>query len=285
MAVVVICVDSFDVCVDLLVELKVYVAVMGSYRISQLADRVGVPATTLRFYESAGLLSAERTPSGYRVYGEEAVERLAFISSGKLLGLSLEEIGDLLSVWEQGVCAAVRERMLPLVAARIVDADQRAAELSAFSARLAAFHTELGETAPAGGCGPDCGCLTTTGSSKAGPVPLTLSPVRPDVADQAWRDAPVACTLSGDEQIDRAVQWREVLGEAVSREEIDAGLRLTFPSGPDLAARIAALAAAEQDCCAFFAFTLQLAPTALVLTLRAPETASALLVDLFGVST
>lgn len=56
---------------------------MASYRISQLADRVGVPATTLRFYETAGLLSAERTPSGYRMYGEEAVERLAFISSGK----------------------------------------------------------------------------------------------------------------------------------------------------------------------------------------------------------
>jgi len=87
---------------------------MASYRISQLADRVGVPASTLRFYETAGLLPAERTPSGYRVYGEGAVERLAFISSGKLLGLSLEEIGDLLGVWEQGVCAAVRVRMAPL---------------------------------------------------------------------------------------------------------------------------------------------------------------------------
>jgi DNA-binding transcriptional MerR regulator len=134
---------------------------MGSYRISQLADRVGVPATTLRFYESAGLLSAERTASGYRMYGEEAVERLAFISSGKLLGLSLEEIGDLLGVWEQGVCAAVRERMLPLVAARIADADRRAAELAAFSARLAAFHTELGQTPPTGGCGKKIAGLVT----------------------------------------------------------------------------------------------------------------------------
>ncbi|OHV31832.1 MULTISPECIES: MerR family transcriptional regulator [Pseudofrankia] len=259
---------------------------MGTYRISQLADRVGVPASTLRFYESAGLLSAERAPSGYRVYGEEAVERLAFISSGKLLGLSLEEIGDLLRVWEQGVCAAVRERMAPLVAARIVDADQRAAELSAFAARLAAFHTELAGAAPAGGCGPGCGCLATTGPSSAGPVPLTLSPVRPGLAadDQAWRDAPVACALGGDEQANRAAHWRELLGEAVGREEIADGLRVTFPPGVDLAVRVTALAAAEQDCCAFFAFTLHLAPTALVLTVRAPETATALLADLFGVS-
>ncbi|MFF0009795.1 MerR family DNA-binding transcriptional regulator [Streptomyces tibetensis] len=37
---------------------------MSTMRISQLATRSGVPATTLRFYESAGLLPAERTPAG-----------------------------------------------------------------------------------------------------------------------------------------------------------------------------------------------------------------------------
>lgn len=264
---------------------------MATYRISQLADRCGVPASTLRFYETAGLLPAERAPSGYRVYDEEAVQRLAFISSAKLLGLTLEEIGDLLTVRERGVCAAVRERMLPLVAARIADADRRAAELAAFSARLAAFHTELAEPAPAGGCGPDCGCLTSTPAqsstpAKSGPVPLTLTPGRPEIAtdDPASQSIPVACTLSGGEQAERAAQWRRLLQEADSREEIVDGLRLTFPPGPDLAARVAALAAAEQDCCAFFAFTLQLTATGLVLTVRAPETATALLADLFGVS-
>ncbi|MER8161341.1 MerR family transcriptional regulator [Streptomyces sp. NPDC094472] len=47
---------------------------MTTTRISQLAERAGVPATTLRFYEGAGLLPADRTPAGYRVYGEDAVE-------------------------------------------------------------------------------------------------------------------------------------------------------------------------------------------------------------------
>ncbi|MFC8865393.1 MerR family transcriptional regulator [[Kitasatospora] papulosa] len=42
-----------------------------------MAERFGVPATALRFYEEAGLLPADRTPSGCRVYGEEAVEHLA----------------------------------------------------------------------------------------------------------------------------------------------------------------------------------------------------------------
>ncbi|MGW3512662.1 MerR family transcriptional regulator [Streptomyces sp. NPDC000994] len=141
---------------------------MTSYGISQLAERSGVPATTLRFYEDAGLLLADRTPAGYRVYGEDAVERLAFISSAKLLGLALEEIRALLDVREEGVCASVRARMLPLVAARIAETDGRIAELRAFSARLAAVHADLSGPAPAGACGPDCGCATT---AAPGPVP------------------------------------------------------------------------------------------------------------------
>ncbi|MFM9700927.1 MerR family transcriptional regulator [Streptomyces europaeiscabiei] len=76
---------------------------MASDRISQLAERSGVPATTLRFYEDAGLLPADRTPSGYRVYGEDAVERLAFISSAKLLGLALNEIRECWTSVRKGV--------------------------------------------------------------------------------------------------------------------------------------------------------------------------------------
>ncbi|MBV9847455.1 MAG: MerR family DNA-binding transcriptional regulator, partial [Kutzneria sp.] len=54
---------------------------MTTYRISQLAERAGVPATTLRFYEQAGLLPAQRSESGYRLYDDTAVERLAFIAA------------------------------------------------------------------------------------------------------------------------------------------------------------------------------------------------------------
>lgn len=87
-----------------------------------------MPASTLRFYEQAGLLPAARTGSGYRVYGEEAVARLEFISAAKHLGLPLEEIRELLGAWETGTCAEVRVRLRPLVAARIVEAERRVAE-------------------------------------------------------------------------------------------------------------------------------------------------------------
>ncbi|MET8747450.1 heavy metal-responsive transcriptional regulator [Streptomyces sp. NPDC004728] len=253
---------------------------MTTYRISQLAERCGVPATTLRFYEDAGLLLAERTPSGYRVYGKDAVERLAFISSAKLLGLALEEIRELLDVREKGVCASVRERMVLLVAGRISETEGRIAELSAFSAHLAAVHADLSGSAPDGGCGPDCGC--TIGPAAAGPVPVTLSRTRPVPVAEPWREAPVACTLGGPELEERTEQWRRLVGRAENREEIPDGLRLTFRAGMELAGQVAALAAAEQGCCSFFDFTLHLTPAALELTVRAPEAAAPLLADLFG---
>ncbi|SNT59613.1 MerR family transcriptional regulator [Actinacidiphila glaucinigra] len=208
-----------------------------------------MPATTLRFYEDLGLLPAERTVSGYRVYGEDVVERLAFISSAKLLGLAWKEIRELLEVREEGVCASVRGRLLPLVADRIADTDVRIAELSAFSARLAAVHTELSGPAPAGACGPECGC--TTSAVPAGPVlvELSISRLSPVLAE-AWRDAAVACTLGGAELGERTGQWRALVGKAELREDIDDGLRLSFPLDAELAGRLASLAAAEQGCCA-----------------------------------
>jgi DNA-binding transcriptional MerR regulator len=253
-----------------------------TYRISQLAERSGVPATTLRFYEDAGLLPADRTASGYRMYGEDAVERLAFISSAKLLGLALEEIRELLDVREEGVCVSVRARMLPLVADRITETDGRIAELRAFSAHLAGVHAELSGPAPAGACRPDCGC-TTTSPASAGPVPSALSPIRLGQAVEPWRDAPVACTLGGAELGERTEQWQQLVGKAEGREEIEDGLRLSFPAGAELAGEVAALAAGEQGCCAFFDFTLHLTPTALQLEVRAPESAAGMLADLFGV--
>lgn len=261
---------------------------MSSYRISQLAERSGVPATTLRFYEIAGLLTPERTASGYRTYDETSVERLAFISSAKLLGLALENISTLLEAWDSGACATVRAQLLPLVDERIADADRRAAELLTFSASLARAKAELSKPAPAGGCGPDCGCVTAPPSAGDGAasraVPVTLSRTRPadEGTIETWRDSPIACTLPPDQLGARTTQWRDLVTQCRTRERITDGLTLTFPHSEQLAGEIATLAAAEQQCCSFFDFSLHVAPTALVLTVRAPQSAQVLLTDLFG---
>lgn len=252
---------------------------MTTYRISQLAERSGVPATTLRYYESVGLLAAERTPAGYRRYDDEAVRRLEFISSAKLLGMALEDIATLVAVWEQGVCAAVRTRLQPLVVQRISEVEQRIAEMSAFSDHLAGVHEQLSGPAPAGACGPDCGCTSPSGGRD--PVPVSLTTVRPQGLESggAGSPEPIACTLGGDEVGERVREWQGVVERAHGRREIPGGLILTFPADhPQLAAEIAA---AEQRCCAFFRFTLHLTPGALELTVEAPTEAQPLLADLF----
>ena len=256
---------------------------MSAMRISQLAERSGVPATTLRYYEGAGLLPAGRTPSGYRVYGEEAVERLAFIGAAKHLGLPLDEIGALLRVWESGACAEVKAGLRPRIAARLDDAERRSAELGAFTTSLRQALDHL-DALPdrAGRCDPACGFLAAPrAAARPEPVDVVLTSGREAAAEKAerWRTAPVACSLTGDGAARRADAWHAAL-DGAGRTAIPDGMRLTVPA--DRTAAIASLAAAEQECCPFFDFRLHLDGVDLHLEVRAPAEGAALLRDLFA---
>jgi DNA-binding transcriptional MerR regulator len=244
--------------------------------ISQLAERTGVPATTLRFYESTGLLPADRTPGGYRVYDEDAVQRLGFISAAKRLGLPLEEIAGLLPVWTDGSCAQVRDSLRPRLAARIAEAGQRASELAAFTATLHRAREHL-EAQPDqdGRCGPECG-FPAPGPA-ADVEPLTPHRSRQGAEDQAWRSAPVACSLDGPAVSGRMRQWRELLAGA-EREPIPDGVRLTMSA--DRAAQAAGLAVAEQRCCPFFDFRIHLSGQRMHLEIRVPDEAASMLTGL-----
>ncbi|MGE0560155.1 MAG: heavy metal-responsive transcriptional regulator [Burkholderiales bacterium] len=79
----------------------------------KLAGRGGVNIATIRYYEKRGLLpQAPRTRSGYRVYDGDALRRLQFIRQAQVLGFTLEEIGELLSLRMQPgtTCADIRMR-------------------------------------------------------------------------------------------------------------------------------------------------------------------------------
>jgi MerR family copper efflux transcriptional regulator len=254
-------------------------------RISQLAERSGVPATTLRFYESAGLLTADRTQSGYRSYGEDAVQRLTFIGAAKHLGLPLEEIAGLLTVWRAGACAEVKADLRPRIAARLAEAERRAAELAAFTSSLYSALEHL-DALPdrATPCGPECGFLSH--SAPASAVRGASTGLCPDQTAarkdaERWRGAPVACSLTGAGVTERIKQWRAALDGAV-RVEIPDGLRLTLPA--DRITALAGLAAAEQECCQFFDFRFHLDGPDLHLEVRAPAAGASLLADLFAVT-
>ncbi|EGR0930863.1 Zn(2+)-responsive transcriptional regulator [Vibrio parahaemolyticus] len=69
------------------------------FQIGELAKRCGVTSDTLRFYEKNALIKpAGRSESGYRLYNEENHKQVRFILKAKELGLSLDEIKDLLEI-------------------------------------------------------------------------------------------------------------------------------------------------------------------------------------------
>src|SRR3954470_13903015 len=72
---------------------------MQTYSIGQLARSVGVPVSTVRYYERTGLLKPEaRSGANYRVYSQQSLERLQFIRSAQAVGLSLYDVEKMLDV-------------------------------------------------------------------------------------------------------------------------------------------------------------------------------------------
>lgn len=81
-------------------------------RIGELASELGLNPKTIRYYEEIGLLPApRRNAAGYRIYGATERERLRFIAKAKRIGLTLQEIGEVLALRDAGAepCARVRE--------------------------------------------------------------------------------------------------------------------------------------------------------------------------------
>jgi len=132
-------------------------------RIGDLARRTGKSVATLRFYEQQGLLPApERTESGYRSYASEAVDRVGFIVQAQARGFSLEEIGTLLTLLDQGQapCGRVAEtarRKLGELEKLIAAMQERRRSLT-----LVLQRWESGEV----GEGPFCPMLTTATSTR-----------------------------------------------------------------------------------------------------------------------
>ena len=146
---------------DLQPGLNLYGDGVSTYTIGETARRSGFSASALRFYEDIGLVDPTgRTEGGYRLYDDDSLDRLAFIARAKQLGCSLEEITDLVDIWDGQRCGPVQRRFHELVTDKIRDAETQVNELAAFVAQLRASAEQLAGEPVDGPCGPDCACLT-----------------------------------------------------------------------------------------------------------------------------
>lgn len=98
-------------------------------KIGELSTESGVSIKTIRYYEELGLVkSCGRTEGHFRLFHPEMVTRLAFIKRLQSLGLSLQEIGECLAVYDRGdlPCGDVKSKLEEHVA----QIDRQVAELT-----------------------------------------------------------------------------------------------------------------------------------------------------------
>ncbi|OKI10318.1 MerR family transcriptional regulator [Streptomyces sp. CB02923] len=112
-------------------------------RIGELAERSGVSARSLRYYEQQGLLCADRDANGYRCYGPDAPETVGRIRELLATGLGTESIRDLLPCSQGGpglvLCdfsGGVVERQMAQLDAEIAELARKREALAVYAHRM-----------------------------------------------------------------------------------------------------------------------------------------------------
>jgi DNA-binding transcriptional MerR regulator len=106
-------------------------------QIGEVARRASLTVDAIRFYERRRLLpKASRTAGRFRLYTEDAVERLRFIQLMQGLGFSLKEVGELLKLRERKVDAC--ESVKKLLEAKLGDVRSKLADLRQLESELLA---------------------------------------------------------------------------------------------------------------------------------------------------
>lgn len=119
--------------------------------IGKVAERAGLSADAIRYYERIGVLpEPDRTPGGFRVYGPEVLDELAFVEQARSLGLTLEEIAEIVAMVARGAepCNHVRDRLRQ----RLSEVEERIDELAGLRRRLEGALRAAEDAAPVESC-------------------------------------------------------------------------------------------------------------------------------------
>ena len=125
--------------------------------IGKLGEAAGVKVPTIRYYEQIGLLpEPDRSAGNQRLYGQSALDRLAFIRHARELGFPLDAIRDLLSLSDRPdqSCAAADV----IARAQLAEVESRLARLTALKGELERMVVQC-----AGGRIADCRVIEVLG--------------------------------------------------------------------------------------------------------------------------
>jgi DNA-binding transcriptional MerR regulator len=107
-------------------------------KVSELANRVGIAPSAIRFYEAEGVLPApSRSGNGYREYTDDDLCRLRMVVTLRGLGLDLRECGRLAELCSSGKCDVMERQLLDRVTERRRHVARARAELDHLDLELA----------------------------------------------------------------------------------------------------------------------------------------------------
>src|SRR5512141_2224602 len=132
--------------------------------IGQVAKQANTTTQAIRFYERIGLLQpATRGENRYRLYPPDAVHQVRFIRRAKRMGLTLDEVGELIGLARDGACEPLRKTMEQMLARKIRETESQIQSLTGFRDDLQLLYQQVKASAETcGTCGsfmPDCDCL------------------------------------------------------------------------------------------------------------------------------
>ncbi|GLP84113.1 MerR family transcriptional regulator [Mycobacterium antarcticum] len=236
-------------------------------QISELSRRSGVPASTLRYYGQIGLLPADRTAAGYRLYDERARQRLMFIEAAKRLQLSLPAIAELLVVWQSDACRAVKDQLRLRLDKRLAETTSAIADLQLLRDQLFGARTRLDALPDRDHrCDPNCAFLLNPHDRV---TPLSL-------ADQP---SPPRCSLDDQGYRDRIAAWHDLLAEARVTPTANGFVACL---AMEHASALTGLIVTEQSCCSFLQFTVTFTGVDVQVSVAGLADAQPVIADLAG---
>lgn len=126
--------------------------------IGDVANRSGLPAKTIRYYEDIGLIAPGRDANGYRRFVESDLHKLAFLGRARALGFTIEDCRALMALYEDDSRASADVKRI--ARDHLAKIEQKIADLAAMRDTL----THLVD-ACAGDNRPDCPILSDLGGN------------------------------------------------------------------------------------------------------------------------